>query len=184
VSYKEALLNFRVAILLDHPEDQLSLEDVNLVFAKVGEVFHETPDGGHPLLRSYRLETGTILYECADQRSVDWLVTALHGFQIRKGARLKAADAKNLPKPIKMVLRTKHKVATGPEELLKWIKSLNPGLHMETWRVLDSRDEPIGRRLILLVDRDSAKIIKGPATKSSRDCLRALLKYSVILRKK
>jgi hypothetical protein len=51
-----------------------------------------------------------------------------------------------------MALGTKDKVAIGPEELLKWIKSLNPGLHTENWRVLDSRDKPIGRRLILLVD--------------------------------
>jgi hypothetical protein len=64
-----------------------------------------------------------------------------------------------------MALRTKDKVATGPEERLKWIKSLNTGLHMENWRVLDSRYEPIGRRLILLVDRDSAKIIKDTGYK-------------------
>jgi hypothetical protein len=103
-SYKEALLNFRVAILLDHSEEQLSMEDVNLVLAKVGEVFRETLDGGRPLLRSYSLERGTIFYACADQRSVDWLVTALHGFQIREGVRPKAIDTKHLPKPIKMAL--------------------------------------------------------------------------------
>jgi hypothetical protein len=164
-SYKEALLNFRAAVLLDHPEEQLSPEDVNLVMGKVGEVFRETPDGGRPLLRSYRLGRGIIFYACADQRSVDWLVTALHGYQIREGARLKAIDAKHLPKPIKMALRTKEKVAKGPEEILEWIKSLNPGLHTENWRVLDSRDEPLGRRLILLVDQDSGKILKGTSYK-------------------
>ena len=64
-----------------------------------------------------------------------------------------------------MVVRMKDKVARGPEELFKCIKSLNSGLHTENWRVLDSRDEPFGRRLILLVDRDSAKIIKGTGYK-------------------
>ena len=44
--YKEALLNFRAAILLDHPVEQLSMEDVNLVLAKVGEVCRKTLDGG------------------------------------------------------------------------------------------------------------------------------------------
>jgi hypothetical protein len=82
-----------------------------------------------------------------------------------EGARLKAIYAKHLPKPVKMALRTKDKVATGPEELLKWIKSLNPGLHTENWRVLDSKDEPIGRGLILLVDWDTAKIIKRTSYK-------------------
>ena len=72
--------------------------------------------------RFYRLERGIIFYACADQKSVDWLIAALHGFQIREGARLKAIQSKHLPKPIKMALRTKDKVTTGPEELLKWIK--------------------------------------------------------------
>jgi hypothetical protein len=49
-SYKEALLNFTVAIPFDHPEDKLFLEYVNLVLTEVGEVFCDTPDGGHPLL--------------------------------------------------------------------------------------------------------------------------------------
>jgi len=33
-----ALLNFKVAILFDHPEGKLSLEDVDLVLTKFGEV--------------------------------------------------------------------------------------------------------------------------------------------------
>jgi hypothetical protein len=47
------------------------------------------------------------------------------------GARLKATDARNLPKPVKMALRTNDKVAKGSDELLKWIKDLKPGLHTE-----------------------------------------------------
>jgi hypothetical protein len=81
-------------------------------------------------------------------------------FKFREGARLKASDAKHTPEPVKMALRTRDKVAAGPEELLKWIRSLNPGLCKEDWTVLDSKDEPIGRRLVLLVDWVSAKIIK------------------------
>jgi hypothetical protein len=159
-SYREALLNFREAILLDHPEEKVSLEDVDLVLAKVQAAFCEIPDGEHPLLQSSRLERGIIFYACADHKSVDWLNAALHGFQIREGARLKATDAKHLCKPVKMAVRTKDKVTTGPEEPLKETKNLNLGLHTEDWRVLDSKDEPTGRRLILLVVQDLAKVIK------------------------
>jgi hypothetical protein len=56
-----------------------------------------------------------------------------------------------------MAFRMRDKVATGPEQLLKWIKSLNPRHHTEDWRVLESKDEPFGRSLILLTDWDSAK---------------------------
>jgi hypothetical protein len=39
---------------------------------------------------------------------------------------MKAADATNLPKPVKVGLRTKNKVARSPDDLLKWIKHLKP----------------------------------------------------------
>jgi DNA integrity scanning protein DisA with diadenylate cyclase activity len=53
-----------------------------------------------------------------------------------------------------------NKVAKSPDDLLKWIKDLNPGLHTEHWRVLDRLAEPKGQGLILLIDRDSFKVIK------------------------
>jgi len=34
----ETLLNFKAAILFDHPEDKLSLEDTDLVLNKFGQV--------------------------------------------------------------------------------------------------------------------------------------------------
>jgi hypothetical protein len=75
-------------------------------------------------------------------------------------ARLKATDARNLPKPVKVTLRMKDKVAKSPDELLKWIKDLNPGLHMEHWRVPNRQPMLTGHRLIFLIDWDSHTIIK------------------------
>jgi hypothetical protein len=48
---------------------------------------------------------------------------------------LKATDTRNLPKLVKVALRKKYKVAKSPDELLKWIKDLSPGLHTEHWRI-------------------------------------------------
>jgi hypothetical protein len=50
---------------------------------------------------------------------------------------LKSTGAKNLAKSVKVALWVKDKFAKGFDELLKWIKDLNPGLNMEHWRVLD-----------------------------------------------
>jgi len=52
------------------------------------------------------------------------------GFEL-EGVGLKATDPKHLPKPLKMALRTGHKLFMGHEEFLKWINSLKPQLHME-----------------------------------------------------
>lgn len=49
-SYEEALLTFRPATLLDHPEEKLSLADQDLVFTEIRRVFCKTPNGGCPLL--------------------------------------------------------------------------------------------------------------------------------------
>jgi hypothetical protein len=73
---------------------------------------------------------------------------------------LKATDAKDLPKPVKMALRTWDKQSKDTEDLLQWIRDLNLGLHKEYWRVLDEQPEPKGQQIILLVDRDLSKAIK------------------------
>jgi hypothetical protein len=69
------------------------------------------------------------------------------------------------PKPVKVALRMKDKVAKSPNELLRWIKGLNPGLHTGHWRVLDRLPQLKGQRLILLIDGDPFKIIKETSYK-------------------
>jgi hypothetical protein len=100
------------------------------------------------------------MYVCSDQQSGQWLIKATDHHRLGSGARLKATDARKLPKPIKVALRMRDKVAKNPEELLKWIKDLNPRLQIEHWRVLDRQPEPKGQRLILLIDWDSLRVMK------------------------
>jgi hypothetical protein len=95
----------------------------------------------------------------ADQQSGQWLIRTNYNHRLGSGARLKATDARNVPKSIKAALRTGDKVAKSPDKLLKFIKDLNPGLHTEQRRVLDRQPEPKGQRLNLITDRDS-KVIK------------------------
>jgi hypothetical protein len=97
---------------------------------------------------------------CADQQSGQWLIKAINNHRLGAGVRLKATDARNLPKPVKVALRTRDKVAQTHDELLKWIRNFNPGLHTEHWRVPDNQSEPKGQRLILLIDWDSLTAIK------------------------
>ena len=75
------MLNLRAAILLDHPEDKLSLEVKDLVLAEIGKAFRETLTGVHPLLQSYRLDR-VLFYACADQWFMSWLVKAINRFQV------------------------------------------------------------------------------------------------------
>lgn len=114
-TYGQALLNFKAAILLDHPVNKLSLQDSVIWY------WHSVswnPSRG--TLTSLMLHIGHRHNLCnvnADQRSVDWITGAL-----------------NLPTPLKMTLRIWDKESTHPEQLLQCIKGFNPGLNMEAWR--------------------------------------------------
>jgi hypothetical protein len=150
-TYKEVLTNIKIAIIKEnHPEDKLTKDEQDQTLDELGRVFCGTPKGELPHLRYFRLEGGALIYVCADQESGQWLTKATDNHRLISGPRLKATDARNFLKPVKVALRTKYKVANRPNELLKWIKDLNPGLHTEHWRILDKQPEPEGQRSILL----------------------------------
>jgi hypothetical protein len=93
-------------------------------------------------------------------RSGKWLIEAGKGHRLREGNLLKTMDAMNLPRPVKMALMTWDKQSKDTEKLLRWIRDLNPGPNTEHGTVLERQLEPKGQRLILLVDRQSARAIK------------------------
>lgn len=101
----------------------------------------------------------------SDQQSVDWIIGVLSGFQIREEVKLKAADAKYLPKHIEMVLRTRDQLFLVPEDVLQWIKSLKPWLHTQNMKVFYSNEDLTGGRLILIVDWESATAFKRTSYK-------------------
>ncbi|PNF26441.1 hypothetical protein B7P43_G16453 [Cryptotermes secundus] len=142
------------------PDDKFTEDDQNSILEALGEVLRRTPKGELPHLKSYRLVGGALIYTCANQQSGQWLTKAIDNQRLESGARLKATEARNLPKPVKVALHTRDKVVQNQEELLKWIADLNPGLHTENWRVLNRQSESKGQRLILFIDRDSHTIIQ------------------------
>jgi hypothetical protein len=85
---------------------------------------------------------------------------------MESGARLKATDARNLPKPVKVALRTRDKVAQTQEELLKWTKNLNPGLHTEHWRILIINLSHRARHLYFLYTGTPFQLLRGLDTRS------------------
>jgi hypothetical protein len=78
---------------------------------------------------------------------------------------LKVTEARNLPKSVKVALRVRANVDQTQEELLQWVKSLNPVFNTEHWKVLDKQSEPKGQRLIMHIDRDSLVTIRSIGNK-------------------
>jgi hypothetical protein len=155
------LTGFKIAIFREtYPEDKITEEAQDSILEILGEALRRISLEELPHLKSYRLKGGSLIYTCVDQQSGQWLIKTTDNHRLGSGGRLKATEAKNLPKPVKVALRVKENVARNQEELLQWIEQLNPGLHTEYWRVLDKQPDPKGQRLILLTDRDSYNTIK------------------------
>jgi hypothetical protein len=73
---------------------------------------------------------------------------------------MKAVNLNDLPRPVKMILRTRDKQSSDTGEALRCIKDLNPGHSTEDWWVIEAQLEQRGQQLILLMDRDSCTAVK------------------------
>jgi hypothetical protein len=90
-----------------YPEDVIMEGDQNYILEELARVFYETPLEEPSYLNSYRWEGGALIYVCTDQQSGQWFVKASDNHRMRSGARLKATNAKILPKPVEIALRTR-----------------------------------------------------------------------------
>jgi hypothetical protein len=95
------------------------LSYLNNILEELGRELHGTPLGELPHLKSYRLEGGAFIYTCANQQSGQWLVRPIDNHTLGLRTRLKATDARNLPKPVKVALRVWDKVAQKPGSAAK-----------------------------------------------------------------
>lgn len=55
------------------------------------------------------------MYVHANQQSGQWFITANYNHRLESGARLKANDARNLPKPVTVPLGTMAKAVKSPD---------------------------------------------------------------------
>ena len=69
-------------------------------------------------------------------------------------------ETTNLPKPIKMAFKTKDIITKNPGVLFHHLELLNPEIKTTYWNLIDRQADSNGQRLILLIDQESAKILK------------------------
>ena len=72
----------------------------------------------------------------------------------------KVMETTNLPKPIKMAFKAKDINTKNPEVLFHHLELLNSGIKTTYWKLIDRQADSKGRRLILHIDQESAKILK------------------------
>ena len=144
------------------PEDKLVEEDIQ------GEILRKVDraKNGVPLtlLRTYSLQERTLIYFCDNQESCNTLSTHINGTKLRDKFVLMIMKTTNLPKPIKMALKTKDIIIKNREVLFRRLELLNPGMKTTYRKLIDRQPDSKGQRLI---DQESAKILK----KDKSSCL-------------
>jgi hypothetical protein len=158
VSYKDAASNFKIAIVREkYSEDKLVEEDIKDIKTEIlQKVDGAKPGKPLPLLRTYSLQEGALIYFCDNQESCNWLSTHINGTKLRNKFVLKVMETTNLANPIK----TKDINTKNPEVIFRRLELLNPGIKMTYWKLIDRQGDAKGQRLILLIDLESANILK------------------------
>jgi hypothetical protein len=67
-----------------------------------------------------------LVYFCDNQESYNWLSTHINGTKLKDKFALKAMETTNIPKPMKMALKTKDIVTKNPEMLFRCLELLTP----------------------------------------------------------
>ena len=101
-----------------------------------------------------------MIYYCDNQKSCIWLSTHINGTKLRDKFVLKAVETTHLPKPMKMAFKIKDIVTKNPEMVFRRLELLNPGIKTTYRKLIDKQSDSKEQRLILLIDQESAIILK------------------------
>lgn len=105
---------------------------------------------------------GALMIHCANDHTVEWLNANFNGKEVG-GMKMKILKAADLPKPVKMALKSRDILTTDGEVLLRRLARLNPGLNTDEWRIREKK--VIGDRSyirwIIEMDQRSAEYIRS-----------------------
>lgn len=162
VKYREVVAAHKMAIIPErYPELRLVKPQIKGILKELLRKVDAIPDGGLlPLLRTYTLTDGALIYYCENEATCKWLGENLDGFKLKEDLLIKVVEAKELRKPVKVAFRTQDNMTEDSQAVLRRLKRFNPGLSTERWKVLNRQADSVGQRLIMLVDQESAEAIK------------------------
>ncbi|XP_073951188.1 uncharacterized protein [Choristoneura fumiferana] len=158
-SYAEILAGERAAIVpVDFPAERVLMGHVGAIQEAVITRLLDAPDP-LPQLTFGNIVGGALHVGCNNAESFAWLSSAIGEGEIA-GMSLKVVYARDLPKPVKMAWKTKIVGVQDSRTLLRLLQRFNPRLHTEQWKVVDTIVAEASARRIILMDRESAEVIK------------------------
>jgi hypothetical protein len=147
----------RVAIVpMDYPDRKFDEEEVALLKGSVkGRILYLVKGTKAPISQGISDRDGTVIFNCADVETVEWLKSLTTVLTIREGLQMRAVGVDELPKRHRVVVHVEDP-EMSVKETLELLDRQNKGLATSEWIVVrgsESRDATSAHFAALIGDR-------------------------------
>lgn len=159
-SYSEMAATVKMALVPESfPMEKLTKDQAIDIQDQMNVLIDEIEDENQPLFSTVGWVNGALMVHCIGAPTVDWLKANLQGKTV-KDIQLRVVTAAELPKPVKLILKTRDTRTHDSAVLLKRLGKQNRGLITGEWRILAKEKGLDHIRWIFEIDQDSAKSIR------------------------
>lgn len=163
--YSGALSTTKMVVIHgNHPVEQLSEVEANLVLGEIVRATFLEPAGQGPQFTNGYTSNGVVHLTCSNSQSKGWLEEKVGELRPWDGATLRTGPAKLLLEgqvKVGVWIPTDFLDRSDARKLIPLFEVQNPGLSTKEWRLLNSRADEKGMELVLTVDKDSLEWLKG-----------------------
>lgn len=160
-SFAEAAATKKMAIIPEgFPERMLSSTEMFNLQNELDILIDDAAEGHEPRFSNAALSNGALIMHCIGADSVEFL-KSINGRKFDSlDTAVKTLDAAELPKPYKLIFKTKNHGLTDQSILLRRLAKQNPGLSTAGWRVLSKDKAPTYMRWVLEIPEKAATFIR------------------------
>ncbi|KAF6216644.1 hypothetical protein GE061_000990 [Apolygus lucorum] len=165
-AYSDALSSTKMAVTHgNHPAEQLSDVEANLVYGSIVRAAMDSPAGQGPQFCSGHTSNGVVYITCSNGRSKGWLEEQVAELKPWDGASLRTGPAKDLADLVRVKvgvwIPTEFLDRSDARKLIPLFEAQNPGLSTREWKLLSTKADPKGLSLVLNIDTDSLGWLRG-----------------------
>lgn len=162
VSYRQAAESTRVGIIPENfPDVTMTTSQMEKVQNDILEKILLLKEGDvKPEFAGCTFKPGFMVLACANKATAQWLGTIVGAVKPWEGAKLKAVEESDIPRPQILVGYFPNSQEDPSEKIMGFLKTQNEGLCVENWRVLHRASEKSCAQITFSMDIKSFENIK------------------------
>lgn len=102
---------------------------------------------------------GFLLITCGNRKSADWIYQNVHQLKLWEGAKLRAVEGEDIPKPQLLTGFFPYSASLSGPAVLDLIEAQNEGVEVDDWKLLRRTVDGHGVKIAVLVDPSSFKTL-------------------------